>query len=162
MPWQYTGKRVTVIYTSDVVEIYNSNNERIAFHKRDRTINGYTTLPEHRHPDHKFYSDWSPERITNWSMKIGNDAKDMIEKVLASREYPEQAFKSCLGVLSLAKKYGNDRLNMACRRALSFNYYSYKAVKNILEKGLDKIEEEAMSPKQLPLHTNLRGEHYYN
>jgi len=161
-PWQYTGKRVTVIYTSDVVEIYNSVNERIAFHKRDRTINGYTTLPEHRHPNHKFYAEWSPGRILNWSIKIGNNVKDLIEKVLAGREYPEQAYKACLGILSLAKKYGNDRLNRACRRALEFNYHSYKAVKNILENGLDKIEEEQISSPQLPLHTNLRGRKYYN
>ena len=162
VPWQYTGKRVTVIYTSDTVEIYNATNERIAFHKRDRRINGYSTVPEHRHPDHKFYSDWSPERLINWGDKIGNDVKDMIEKVLASRKYPEQAFKACLGILSLSKQYGNERLNGACRRALSFNCHSYKAIKNILEKGLDNMEEESMSQKQLPSHINQRGSRYYN
>jgi len=162
VPWQYRGKQIRVIYTSDVVEIFNTNNERIAFHKRDRTVNGYTTLSEHRHPNHKFYSDWSPERLINWSNKIGNDVKDMIEKVLASREYPEQAFKACLGILSLSKKYGNDRLNRACRRAMSFNYYSYKAIKNILEKGLDNIQEEETFPEFLPEHVNVRGEGYYN
>lgn len=162
VPWQYTGKRVTVVYTANTVEIYNSVNERIAFHKRDRTVNGYTTLPEHRHPNHKFYAEWSPGRFLNWSKKIGSDVKDLIEKVLAGRKYPEQAYKTCLGILSLAKKYGNERLNGACRRALDFHYYSYKAVKNILENGMDKIEEEEVTEQPLPSHTNLRGGSYYN
>jgi transposase len=162
VPWQYRGKQVRIIYTTDVVEIYNSNNERIAFHKRDKRINGYTTLSEHRHPNHEFYAEWSPEKLINWSNKIGNDVKAMIEKVLESWQYPEQAFKSCLGILSLAKKYGNDRLNLACSRALRFNYYSGKAVKNILEKGLDKIQEEVITTEPLPEHKNIRGENYYN
>lgn len=161
VPWRYTGKRVSVIYTSDTVEIYNSNNDRIAFHQRDRTVNGYTTLAEHRHPDHKFYSDWTPERIINWGAKTGEEVKNMMEQVMKSRTYPEQAYKVCLGILSLSKRYGNERLNGACRRALNFNCYSYKSIKNILEKGLDKIQEEA-EPPRFPEHANLRGGEYYN
>ncbi len=160
VPWHYKGKRVSVIYTSTWVDIYHKNM-RIAFHKRDRTPNGYTTLKEHMHPHHRFYAEWSPQRFINWGQKKGDSVKTMVEKVLESREFPEQAYKVCLGILNLSKKYGDQRLNQACARALQFNYYSYKAVKNILEKGLDKIQEEQIS-QELPLHDNIRGNQYFN
>ena len=57
---QYKGKRVQVVYTTSTVEIYH-DNIRIAFHKRDRKPNGYTTLDEHMPPHHRFYDDWSPQ-----------------------------------------------------------------------------------------------------
>lgn len=160
VPWHYKGKRVSVVYTVSWIEIYHKNI-RIASHKRDRTANGYSTKKEHRHPKHRFYTEWSPQRFINWGQKKGESVKTMVEKVLESREYPEQAYKVCLGILSLSKKYGDQRLNRACERALEFNYYSYKAVKNILEKGLDKIREEEMV-QELPLHGNIRGNQYFN
>jgi hypothetical protein len=61
----------------------------------------------------------------------------------------------------LAKKYGNDRLNNACTRAVQANYYSYKGVRNILEKGLDKIQEQPTT-LDLPMHSNIRGSNYFN
>lgn len=160
VPWQNKGKRVNIIYTDRWVDIYYKNM-RIAFHKRDRTVNGYTTIKEHMPAHHRFYAEWNPERFIKWGERIGNSVKIMVEKVLGSREFPEQAYKVCLGILNLSKKYGNQRLNQACKRAVEFNYYSYKAVKNILEKGLDKIKEETVV-LELPLHNNIRGNQYFN
>ena len=64
-------------------------------------------------------------------------------------------------IISLAKKYGDVRVNNACKRALSFNIYKYKAVKNILDKGLDSTSEEKAFEQKLPLHENIRGAGYY-
>ena len=161
VPWEYKGKRVKVVYTSRVVEIYH-DNLRIAFHRRDRRPHKYTTLSEHMPPHHRFYASWNPQRMIDWGEKIGPDVKEMIKRVLESRQHPEQAFKVCLGIFNLSKKYGEGRLGRACRRALQFHSYSYKAVKNILDKGLDMMEEEAVCPKPLPLHENIRGSMYYS
>ena len=160
VPWQHRGKRVTVIYTTSAVEIYHKN-VRIAFHKRNYTPNGYTTTKEHMPAHHRFYDSWSPERMISWGEAIGSEVRAMVEKVLSDRPYPEQAYRSCLGILNLAKKYGNERLNRACARALSYGSYSYKSVKNILEKNLDKIQEETLAA-ELPLHENIRGGGYFN
>jgi transposase len=149
-----------VVYISQVVEIFH-DNIRIAFHKRDRTAGGYTTEEKHMPAHHRFYDGWSPQRMIDWAEKIGPEVKRMIVKVLESRKHPEQAYKVCLGIINLSKKYGNPRLNKACRRAIEFNNYSYKAVKNILEKGLDKLQEEALFPELLPVHDNIRGSRYY-
>ena len=110
---------------------------------------------------HKFYAEWSPDRIIGWAAKIGQDVKEMTVKLLESREHPEQAYRASLGIISLAKKYGNSRVNKACARALYYKLYKYKAVKNILEKGLDRIEEEPEGSQLLPLHSNIRGADYY-
>lgn len=160
VPWRNKGKYAVIIYTADTVEIYH-NNFRIALHKRDRKVNGYTTLKEHMPPHHKFYAGWSPQRFINWGRNIGNETKMLVKKILESRQFPEQAYKVCLGILNLSKKYGNKRVNKACSRALAFGNYSYKAVKTILEKGLDKIQEEPLLPR-FPEHNNIRGNEYFN
>jgi transposase len=161
VPYRYIRKKVKVIYTEKSVEIYH-NNIRIAFHGRDRKRGGYTTIGEHMPSNHQFYAEWSPERIIGWAAKIGEEVKEITAKLLSSRDHPEQAYRACLGIINLAKKYGNSRVNKACARALAYELYKYKAVKNILEKGLDNVEEEPEGSASLPLHDNIRGANYYN
>jgi len=87
----------------------------------------------------------------------------MIETILETRAPPEQGYKVCMGILSLAKKYGNERVNKACKRALNFEHYSYKGVKNILKNGLENFEEDKdLFSQPLPEHENIRGNYYYN
>jgi transposase len=160
VPYQHRGKKVKIIYTDSYVEIYH-NNIRIAFHKRDISRNKYTTIPEHMPPNHRFYHDWSPDKMIEWADKKGSFVRELVEKVLEKRTHPEQSYKVCLGVINLSKKYGEGRVDRACKRALDFHYYSYKAVKNILEKGLDKIEELQLVHQKLPEHQNIRGSEYY-
>jgi len=160
VPYQHRGKRVKIIYADSYVEIYR-NNIRIAFHKRVRTRNKYTTIPEHMPHNHRFYNDWSPEKMIEWAEQKGSFIRELIEKLLEKRTHPEQSYKVCLGVINLSKKYGEGRVDRACKRALDFHYYSYKTVKNILEKGLDKIEELQLAHQKLPEHQNIRGSEYY-
>jgi len=160
VPYHYRGKKADLIYTDRVVEVFFENT-RIASHPRDRRKNCYTTDRNHMTPQHKWVNDWNPERFIKWSASIGSNVEEMIKNILKSREHPEQAYKVCLGVLSLAKKVGKERLDNACRRALSFNHYSYKGVKNILEKGLDHYEEETVLFPESIIHENIRGKEYY-
>lgn len=160
VPYPYRGKKVKIIYTDSIVEIYHKN-VRIAFHKRDRSQNKYTTLAEHMPPNHRFYQDWCPEKIIEWAGKKGSYVRELVVKLLARGSYPEQTYKVCLGVINLSKQYDARRVDRACQRALEFRYYSYKAVKNILAKGLDKIEAEALFQTKLPEHENIRGHDYY-
>jgi hypothetical protein len=89
-----------------------------------------------------------------------------VEKILASRPYPEQAFKACLGVIRLGRNYGPERVEAAAKRALKYKACSYRSMNAILSTGLDRqpdpesslIKEGQMS---LPLHQNIRGQEYY-
>jgi len=161
VPYIYFKQQVTMIYTNTIVEIY-CKNERIALHKRDRSTNKYSTLPEHMPPHHKFYSEWSPERMIKWGGKIGDNVREMIEGMFNMAKHPEQAFKTCMGTLNLVKKYGNVRLNNACGRALSFDSYSFNTIRNILKKGIDKMPDDQEDNQPLPEHENLRGPDYYD
>jgi transposase len=158
VPYRYRGNRVRVIYTDSVVEIFYKNR-RIAFHKRDYTPNGYTTVPEHMPSHHRIVSDWNPQRLINWARNIGEHVETVVSYILANRQHPEQAYKVCLGIISLAKRFDNQRLNKACSRAINFHYYSYKGIKNILENRLEDYQLDSF--KSLPNHKNIRGNQYY-
>lgn len=158
VPYRYRGKQVTVIYTNTTVELFHKN-QRIAFHKRDRTPNGYSTIKNHMPSHHRFVSDWNPQRFINWAEKYGNEVKQVIIYILKSKQHPEQAYKICMGILGLEKRYSKERLNKACKIAIDFHNYSYKGIKNILENGL---EDNSVDQYQtLPVHKNIRGNQYY-
>ena len=151
-----------IIYTKTTVEVYHCY-ERIALHERMKGEFNYTTVADHMASTHRFVSEWSAEKFTSWAESIHPDVKLFIERVLEKKHHPEQAYKSCVGVLSFAKKVGKERLILACQRALDYGYYNYKIIQTILDKGLDKENETSSESSQLemPLHDNIRGENYY-
>jgi len=160
VPWQFRGKRVRVIYDDRNVAIYY-DNIRIVQHKRIRIPNDYTTLPAHMPPEHRNYSEWSPERFIKWGKSIGDNVAEIIRVVLKSRKHPEQAFKTCMGILNLVKEHGPDRLNKACGRALGFGFHSYRRIKNILDRGLEEEKLEGSMELLVSSHENIRGSKYY-
>ena len=161
---RYRGKDIEIWYNKNVVEIYYQNM-RIALHRRTpNTIERYTTLPEHMPPNHKWMNDWTPEKFIKWAEDIGTHVCDMIITVLDNAKYPEQSYKTCLGILNLPKHHGPDgklRLDKACRRSMLYGSYSYKSIKNILKNNLDQIEQQELFSEPLPEHENIRGKDYY-
>ncbi|MBA7581558.1 hypothetical protein ES708_23464 [subsurface metagenome] len=97
VPYQYIGKRIKIIYTARNVEIYK-DNILIALHRRNRRNYGYTTIKKHLPPEHQFVNGWSPDKFIRWAATIGGSVKEFIRLMLDSREHPEQAFKSDLGL----------------------------------------------------------------
>jgi transposase len=94
--------------------------------------------------------------------KLGPSVSAFCEAVMADRPHPEQGFRSCLGVLALAKSHEPARIDAACRRGLSIRARSVASIRSILKNGLDRafLEED---PEQLPLqHSNIRGQGYYH
>jgi transposase len=153
--------RVKIVWDDRVVSVY-WDNVRVAQHRRERTPNGYTTLAEHMPNTHRFLAEWSPERFLSWAAKMGPETTELIGKVLEAAAYPPQAFRSCQGILNLAKTNGSSRLNAACRRALEIGTTSYKRVKNILALNLEQEQSPRLDLGPLPMHENVRGGAYYN
>jgi hypothetical protein len=87
--------------------------------------------------------------------------KDYISKILESKNYPEQAYRSCVGILSQVKEVGKERLIKAVTRATYFQSYSYKTLKNILEGKLDRLEDITEDQGEIPFHENIRGKNQY-
>ena len=107
---------------------------------------------------HQKAGEWTPERLQSWADSIGLETSQFIAVVLTSRVHPEQAFRSCLGILSLSKKYSVAQLETACKMAREAKTLNYQGVKSVLE-----LLPTASVPEQLPLpdHENIRGESYY-
>ena len=156
VPYSYIGKKVKLIYTRRVIEVYY-NHKRIALHQRNYSPHRYTTIKTHIPSSHRFVSEWSPEKFTRWAATIGESTEEYIKQVLETKQYPEQGYKSCLGILGFAKRTGRKRLENACERALNYQAYSYHTIRDILEKGLDRLASENSKELKLPFHENIRG-----
>jgi transposase len=162
VPYRYIGKTVKIIYTSRHVSIFHVS-DRIAIHGRGIKPFSYTTQGEHLPSTHQFVSQWSPEKFIQWSEKISPTVKTYIEQILGQKNYPEQSYRSCVGILSFEKKVGRERLIKAIERATRYNAYNYKVVKNIIDGKLDMLTEQQMGAQQqnLPFHENIRGKENY-
>ncbi len=114
-------------------------------------------MPSH----HRFASEWNSEKFMAWANTIGSHCKEYIMVILDKKQHPEQSYKSCLGILHLAKKVGNERLNNACKRALGYQAYNYNMVNRILNKGWDRLDENLEENTEIPNHNNIRGGNYY-
>lgn len=160
-PYQYRGRTVEIRAALHTIEIY-LKGKRIASHPRGFIKGSRSTLKEHRPKSHQEYGSWPPERMIRWAATIGPATKSLIEKILQNQKHPEQGYRSCFGILRLAKSTSNDRLEAACQRALAINAFSLKSVKSILDSGLDRrpLPEK---PRQLTLvHENIRGAISFN
>jgi transposase len=160
VPYQFIRKKVKLLYSNSQVEVYYKYN-RIALHQRVKKPYSYTTITEHLASTHKFITEWTPQRFINWAESIDGNVKEYIIQILNKKQHPEQSYKSCMGVLSLVKKVGEERLKNACKRAIEYNMYSYKTVQNILERGLDQVDNDNQPVHILPEHNNIRGKDYY-
>ena len=81
--------------------------------------------------------------------------------ILYNKTYPEQAYRSCVGILGLEKKVGRKRFISAIERASSYGAYNYKIIERILKGGLDRLEEGDQQQTILPFHENIRGPEDY-
>lgn len=163
VPYQLTKEQVDVRITANSVEVL-FKNQRVASHARRYKPGTFTTLPEHMPESHRKYLEWTPSRIINWAGKNGPRTEELIRLIIDSRTHPEQAYRSCLGIMRLAKRYSPERLEAACNRAIFIKGYSCKSVESILRKGIDlqTFLFESTENEKIINHTNIRGEEYYH
>ena len=159
VPYQYIRKKVKIAYTSIDVKIYY-NYLCIAEHQRVKSPYNYTTVADHLASKHKQYTKWNADYFLKWASSIDPKVSTVITNILEKKQHPEQAYRSCIGVLSLNKKVGRDRFLKACSLAISFEQYSYISLVSILDKGLDRLQD-SQEEIALPKHKNIRGKSYY-
>ena len=161
VPHQLITKQIDVRITPAAIECFYKN-KRVASHIRSYRQGHHTTVKEHMPKSHQKWAEWTPQRFIHWAEKVGPQTAQLIESILNSRSVPQQGFRSCLGVLRLAKSYGDQRLEAACKRAVAIGGKSYRSVESILKHNLDQKplpdETAAVTPIS---HINIRGAHYY-
>jgi transposase len=160
VPHSLVRQEVEARITQKTVEIF-LRGKRVASHLRSTLPHRPTTVAEHMPSSHRRYRDWTHERIRRDAAKVGPDADTLIDVILRSRPHPEQGFRSAIGILGLVKRYGSERVDAACARALLLNARSYKSVAAILKNGTDKTTPPTQEAPIL-FHSNIRGRSYYN
>lgn len=157
VPMRYIGKQVTIIYTSEQVNIF-FEGQLIAYHNRDRRKYKYTTIPDHLPSSHRYMLGLTPDYFIQWANGVSPEVSLYIRKLLLSKSHPEQSYKSCQGIQSLTRKFGKEKLIHACKSALELEVYNYMFIKNIMEKN---HQNENHQIPVLPLHENIRGAESY-
>lgn len=164
VPYIHVGETVKIVYDYTEVEIF-LNMRRIALHRRNPRRNGYSTIEEHMPESHLRYKQtkgWDADYFISQASAIGSNTTEIFKRILARNRFPEQTYNACLGLLALSKKYGTQRLEAACTRALPAPVITYGFIKNILENNQDKIAGQTTVTTYIPTHENIRGEIAYN
>lgn len=164
VPHSLVSQQLDIRVSDLTVECFYQHR-RVASHVRaDKGRKGHTTVPDHMPSHHRAQSQWNPERFLNWAADVGTHTQQFVRGLLESREHPELSYRSCLGLLSLARHYTATRLEAACQRALLLGARRQRSVRTILEYGLDSQplpNTETETAITLPVHENVRGAAYY-
>jgi transposase len=164
VPSQLLRAQVEIRATERLVEIYHQGRQ-VALHPRVASLGKYSTRPEHMPANHRFVLDTTgatsgtAARLLHWGEQVGPCTVQLMAAILAARRYPEQAYRSCLGILSLARKHNPQDMETAAQRLLNGQLLSYRDLKAELK----RVTQAAPSGEQLPLpfHENVRGKTYY-
>lgn len=160
VPHALVGQTLDARLTAGSVELLH-RGRRVAIHVRSSRAGGFTTVEAHMPAAHRAHRQWSPARLIKWGCSIGPATGTLIEQLLTRYKHPEQGYRACLGLLSLERRYGSDRLDAACALALSLGTCQYRHVRDILHTGRDQVQAQTTSDWVSPAHAHLRGPAYY-
>jgi transposase len=148
--------------TSATVEIFH-RGERVASHAFSPVRNRHTTTTEHMPSAHRRYAEWTPAKMMIEAAKVGPATVALFEAIMKAKPHPEQGFRSCLGIVGLARSYGVARLEAASQRGNDIGATSYGSIASILKHGLDKAFGTEPTPDAPPIrHGNIRGPGYFH
>jgi transposase len=164
VPHALVGKEVELRVTAGMVECLH-NSLRVAVHARSRKRGAHTTVDEHMPKSHRAHMRWTPGKLLNWAVSIGPSTRDVVQYQLTHKAHPEMGYRTCLGLLALARQYGDERLEAACKRAMAIKSPYRNSVLSILQAGLDQAplpQPDHPSDPIAPAHDNVRGAGYYH
>lgn len=158
VPYRLIHQEVEIRATERMVEIF-FKGKSVAVHPRNFRPGRYSTFKDHMPANHQFIEKVSAEQLLEWAAHIGPHTAALVSATLKSRTFPQQAYRSCLGILSLAKKHNPTLMEQACQSNLETHTYSYSALKDELE----WLVKQSATPnlESFPPHENIRGNEYY-
>jgi hypothetical protein len=112
---------------------------------------------------HKSYTEWNAGRFISWAGSIGINTKTVITAILSFHKIEQQSYRACMGVLKLGDRYGVQRLEAACQKALTYTPNpSYKNIDSILKSGGDQLVAQSTEAEPMDeSHSFIRGAEYY-
>lgn len=164
VPFTLIHQEVEIHASQHLIEIFHKG-KLVAVHPRNYRQGRFTTQSEHMPENHRFVDHIDALYLTCKAQTIGVNTAALVKATLDSRRFPEQAYRTCLGILKLAKTYDRQLMEHACQSALETQSYSYKALKADLihlSQKMDNLSEPEADPEPLPVHDNIRGADYYH
>lgn len=160
VPHALVGQTLEARLTTNGVELL-LRGQRVAAHARSARRGGFTTVNAHMPAAHRAHLEWTPARLIEWGQQIGMACGELVTRLLQTYKHPEHGYRSCLGLLSLSRRYGKERLEAACERALALGTVRYRHVCDLLSNNRDLAPQDASSEWTSPAHANVRGPDYY-
>jgi len=161
VPHALAKQKLWARITDRTVEIFH-NGKRVASHMRGSGNRRHTTVAEHMPSSHRRYANWTPQRIRRDAAANGPNTETLIDVILRRKPHPEQGYRSCIGILRLAKTHGPERLETACERALNIGARSYSSVASILKNNLERRAPRQATDGPAIDHPNIRGPQYFH
>lgn len=161
VPHALVGQELWARFGAATVEVFH-RSVRVASHVRSYQRGVHTTVPEHMPRSHRAHAEWSPARLMHWGASIGTNTRAVVEHLLKSKSHPEQGYRACLGLLALARQYGQERLEAASALAVKLQSPTRKSVLSILKTGRDQRPPATPEQLDMPEHANVRGPNYYH
>ena len=156
VPHTLVRQEVRIRASESLVQVF-FHGQPVALHPRSRVQGRFSTRSEHMPANHRFVLNADGNWFQQEADKIGPQTSAYFTALLQSRPYPQQAYRTCLGILDLARKHSHARLEIVCQRLLPAHLLSYKDVKAELERLVANLPSEP-----LPIHENVRGQSYYH
>ncbi len=161
VPQALIGQALEARITTLMVELLH-RGQRVASHVRSSRRGGFTTVTEHMPAAHRAHAEWTPQRLLHWGQSIGVATAAVVIRLLEAQQHPEHGYRACLGLLSLARRYGKPRLEAACELALKLGACKYRHVRDILVNNRDQTLPAAAGDWVSPDHAHVRGPSYYH
>ena len=165
VPYEFIGKKVDIRAAENSIEVFY-HGDRIASHVRKMYAPEPIYLPEHMPENHRKFLEYNTESFLDWGKSMGHSTHLVIKHFLFMHKVEQQGYKSCASLMKLADRYGTDRLENACAKALSYTPNpSLKNISTILKNGQDKVvltsESARVSNKESLKYGITRGASYY-
>lgn len=164
VPFAHIGTKVDLRITDRVLQAYRGT-ERLTSHLLlpAGSTNGYRTNDADL-PTGQRYQPWDPARAREWAERIGPSTQIVVNRIFESVPVDEQGLNTALAVLRLSRRYSAERVEAACRLALTGKVRSprYAHLQPILATGQDKMAD-LRPPRQEAVETGgyVRGADYY-
>ena len=106
-------------------------------HRIDPGTRQRITTPDHLPPKAQLFFARDRQWLNAQALHIGPYCQQVIDWLLGDRVL--ERLRAAQGVIGLAKTYGVERLELACRRAMAHNSPYYRTVKTILSSNSDRL-----------------------
>jgi len=160
-PYKYIGKKVTVLWNVETVEIYHEY-DRIASWKRDFTPGESSTDYNHMPPEHQAMSRIKGMTASDYlkkAMLIGKEATWALSTLISNRkDMTDHIRRTCECFFRYAEKHGEKRLEEVCAY---LHAQSSVFTMEMLKTAIVKADTTTTTVSRTPANTSVRGASSY-